>query len=391
MNRLLYAFILLLFLTACHNNTTENKQDTQSDTLRNSFVSGNQDAVDVQLKYAQGFQVVHGEDYIRVIVPNPWDRRRNLGVYVLVDKGRAESVELQEGETLIELPLERVAIMSSSNVGYFSLLNQLDLIKAVADGDRLYNKKLRQGIDLGSVRVLGNSASVNTEQLLVCDCDIFVQTAFQSVKSTDRALKDAGIAVLYNTDWMEKTPLGRAEWIKFFGLLTGKNEQADSIFRVIEQNYIALKQLADTLDYKPDVLVGALYKDVWYMPGGASYKAHLLADAGTAYHWANDSTEGSLALSFETVVANQLNAPVWIDVPFRTKKELLASDERYAAFDAFKIGTMYHNLNRANESGGNDYWETGLCRPDEVLADLVRIFHFEELPDGELKYYGRVQ
>jgi iron complex transport system substrate-binding protein len=310
---------------------------------------------------------------------------------VLVDKGRAESVELQEGETLIELPLERVAIMSSSNVGYFSLLNQLDLIKAVADGDRLYNKKLRQGIDLGSVRVLGNSASVNTEQLLVCDCDIFVQTAFQSVKSTDRALKDAGIAVLYNTDWMEKTPLGRAEWIKFFGLLTGKNEQADSIFRVIEQNYIALKQLADTLDYKPDVLVGALYKDVWYMPGGASYKAHLLADAGTAYHWANDSTEGSLALSFETVVANQLNAPVWIDVPFRTKKELLASDERYAAFDAFKIGTMYHNLNRANESGGNDYWETGLCRPDEVLADLVRIFHFEELPDGELKYYGRVQ
>jgi iron complex transport system substrate-binding protein len=391
MNRILYAFIFLILLTSCHHETTKKNIDEQSDTLPAGMAPAAREMLDVQLRYARGFQVVQGEDYLRIIVPDPWDRSQNLGVYVLVDKGDAGSVELHEGETLIEQPVDRVAIMSSSNVGYFSLLNQLDLIKAVADGDRLYNKKLRQGIELGSVQVLGNSTSINTEKLLVCNCDIFVQTAFQSVKSTDRALKDAGISVVYNTDWMEHTPLARAEWIKFFGLLTGKYYEADSIFRVIEQNYIALKQLADTLDYKPDVLVGALYKDVWYMPGGNSYKAHLLADAGTAYHWANDSTEGSLALSFETVVANQLNAPVWIDCPFKSKKELLISDDRYAGFDAFKIGSMYHNLKRSNESGGNDYWETGLCRPDEILGDLVRIFHFEELPEGELKYYGRVQ
>ena len=126
------------------------------------------------------------------------------------------------------------------------------------------------------------------------------------------------------------------------------------------------------------------------MPGGKSFKAHFLADAATNYHWASDSTEGSLALSLETVIAEQLNAPVWIDVPAKSKADLLKMNPVYAEFDAFKIGTMYHNMKRSNAQGGNDYWETGLCRPDEVLADLVRIFHFEELPDGELKYYERL-
>ena len=314
-----------------------------------------------------------------------------MGVYVLVHQGESDVVELQEGETLIELPIDRVAIMSSSNIGYIDLLGKLGLIKALADKNRLYNKELKQGVELGSVEVLGNSAAINLEDLLVCNCDIFIQTAYDAHSSEDDAIKKAGVNIVYNTDWMEKTPLARAEWIKFMGLLLDENQLADSIFQQIEQNYIQLKQSADTLSYKPDVLVGALYKDIWYMPGGASFKARLLADAGTNYHWANDSTEGSLALTFETVLAEQINAPEWIEAPFKTKKELLSSDERYAYFDAFKIGAVYDNLKRSNTGGGNDYWEMGLCRPDEILKDLIRIFHPEIMDDGELKYYERVK
>lgn len=384
---LIFLFIAFIFLVSC--NTVTNKDSTKASPEAMLQDSEKKD-FQVDLKYAQGFSVENFDTYRRLRVINPWDSEHDLGVYILVQAGDADGIELQEDETLIELPLNRVAIMSSSNIGYFDLLGNLDLIKALADENRLYNKTLRQGVELGSVKVLGTSAAINLENLLVCNCDIFLQTAYESGSSEDKAIKKAGVNIVYNTDWMEKTPLARAEWIKFIGLLTNENEAADSIFRLIEKNYINLKQLADTLSYKPDVLVGALYKDIWYMPAGKSFKARLLADAGTNYHWATDSLEGSLSLSFEMVLAEQMNAPVWIEAPFKTKKELLASDERYSYFDAFQIGAVYDNMKRSNSGGGNDYWEMGLCRPDEILLDLIRIFHPEYAPEGELKYYERV-
>jgi iron complex transport system substrate-binding protein len=384
---LMITTVLVLFLSSC-DQKSETKQRAEK-------VSHNQtkntSLFHVDIDYAKGFTVESHNNYQRLIVHNPWGKNSNLGVYILADAKYADSINLKEGERLIRLPINKVAIMSASNIGYFDLLNSLDKIAALGDGQRLYNKNLRQRIELGSLKVLGNSSSINTEELIVCNCDVFLQTAFDSKNARDEALVNAGVPLVYNIDWMEKTPLARAEWIKFVGVLLNENERADSIFKVIERNYINLKKIADSIDYKPDVLVGGLYKDVWYMPGGQSFKARLLADAGTDYLWKNDSTEGSLALSFETVLEKQMNAPIWIEVQFKSKKELLSSDERYAYLDAFKIGAMYHNRKRTTETGGNDYWEMGLCRPDEILSDLIRIIHREYMPDGELKYYERVK
>ena len=386
----IYSSIILLafVLSSCNSNSKDDKSDdARAINSEGKTVS----SFDISIKYAQGFSVEKFDNYHRVIVHNPWQKGNDIGVYILAQKNEVGSIELQENEVLIELPLEHIAIMSASNVGYFSLLEKIHQINAVADKSRLYNKNLRYGIELGNVKVLGNSEIINVEELLLANSDIFLQTAYEASSGKDQALIDGGILVVYNIDWMEKTPLARAEWIKFVGLLCNENQKADSIFKLIENNYIQLKYLADTLDYKPDVLIGGLYKDVWYMPGGKSFKAYLLADAGTNYHWITDSTEGSLALSFETVMEQQLNAAVWIEVPFESKEELLISDERYAYFDAFKIGSIYHHSKRSNDSGGNDYWEMGLCRPDEILADLIRIFHPEVMEDGELKYYDRVK
>jgi len=384
-------FIILLFLftiSACQN--ADNTKNQEPAHITDSIPS-NKVFPDVKIKYAEGFSVESFANYQRLKVHNPWDRSHELAVYILVQKNHKTDYQLKEGEILIELPVQKVAIMSASNIGYFELLNSLDNIHSLADEKRLYNPELRKAVETGSVKVLGNSSAVNLEELLLSDNDLFIQTAYEMSSGKDKAFMDAGVKVVYNVDWMEKTPLARAEWIKFVGLLLGENERADSVFSSIESNYIQLKNKADTLSYKPDVLVGGLYKDVWYMPGGASFKARLLNDAGTNYKWANDSTTGSLALSFETVLEQQMNAPYWIEVPFKTKSELLASDERYAFFDAFKISALYHNMKRSNETGGNDYWEMGLCRPDEILADLIRIFHPEEMTDGELKYYERVE
>ncbi len=384
-------FLSVLFLTMfLAFSCTTNQKHKPVKQIDMEQISPSNKSFDIKIKYAQGFSVEHKSNYDRLTVHNPWDKSKNLGVYILVHKSFADSVHLEKGEMLISLPLKKIAIMSSSNVGYFDLLNNLNLIKAISDANRLYNPYLRAHVKEGGVTVLGSSTAINTETLLACNCDVFLQTAYGAFSSSDQSLIEKGVPLVYNIDWMEKTPLARAEWIKFIGLLSEENERADSVFSTIEQNYFDLKQKADSLSYKPDVLIGSLFKDVWYMPGGESYKAILLNDAGARYHWSTDSTQGSLALSFETVLDQQMNAAVWVDVPFKTKHDLLSSDERYAYFDAFKIGSMYHNLKRQNASGGNDYWEMGLCRPDELLLDLFCIFHPEYAPERELKYYERV-
>ena len=383
-------FLMAIAMASCEMERSANTETEKVVSEIDSLIDAPLDTK-VNIEYAQGFSVENHKNYQRLVVHNPWDKESDLAVYILVSKEYAQDVKLKENEVLIQVPVDRVAIMSASNIGYFELLEELDLIKALADAKRLYNPDLRLGVELGSVKVLGNSAAINTEELLLSNCDIFIQTAYESGSNKDQALIDGGVKVIYNIDWMEETPLARAEWIKFVGLLVGENKRANSVFSTIEENYTKLKKMADTISYKPDVLVGGLYKDVWYMPGGESFKAHLLKDAGTNYRWAADSTKGSLALSFETVLEQQMNAAVWVEVPFKRKKDLLVSDERYQYFDAFKIGALYHNMKRSNESGGNDYWEKGLCRPDELLEDLIRIFHAEEMDDGELKYYERVK
>lgn len=360
-------------------------------TTHNAESVSKANVFEVSIDYAEGFLVENHDNYKRLTVFNPWDSSAKLGVYILVNTEHANDVKLKVDEMLIRLPLNRVAIMSSSNIGYFDLLQKMNLIKAVGDENRLYNKYLRERIAESKVKVLGNSVAINKEELIVCNCDAFIQTAYDATSSQDMLLIKAGVPLVYNIDWMEKTPLARAEWIKFIGLLSNENEMADSIFNSIVNNYSNLKDLADSMEYKPDVLIGALYKDVWYMPGGQSFKARMVADAGTNYHWADDFANGSLALSFETVLEQQIDAPIWIEVPFKTKEDLLSSDLRYAYLDAFKIGTMYHHMKRTNITGGNDYWEMGLCRPDELLSDLIRIVHPENMPDGELKYYERVK
>ncbi|MCK5856660.1 MAG: ABC transporter substrate-binding protein [Bacteroidales bacterium] len=390
MSKTIFLFIslsLLLLLSSCNSDMKSKKEVT----THNAESVSKANVFEVSIDYAEGFLVENHDNYKRLTVFNPWDSSAKLGVYILVNTEHANDVKLKVDEMLIRLPLNRVAIMSSSNIGYFDLLQKMNLIKAVGDENRLYNKYLRERIAESKVKVLGNSVAINKEELIVCNCDAFIQTAYDATSSQDMLLIKAGVPLVYNIDWMEKTPLARAEWIKFIGLLSNENEMADSIFNSIVNNYSNLKDLADSMEYKPDVLIGALYKDVWYMPGGQSFKARMVADAGTNYHWADDFANGSLALSFETVLEQQIDAPIWIEVPFKTKEDLLSSDLRYAYLDAFKIGTMYHHMKRTNITGGNDYWEMGLCRPDELLSDLIRIVHPENMPDGELKYYERVK
>ncbi len=197
---------------------------------------------------------------------------------------------------------------------------------------------------------------------------------------------------MINAEYLERHPLGRAEWIKFMALFFGKERQADSVFRSIEKQYLQTAQLASEAMMKPTVLCGVLYGDSWFLPGGENYASRILRDAGCNYLWAADSSIGFLQFGFETVYTKAKNADLWIGVAaFKSLKELRAAEERYALFAPFKQGNVYTYDARHGAKGGSEFLELGYLRPDLVLKDLVKIAHPERLPNHTLFFYKKLE
>ena len=216
-----------------------------------------------------------------------------------------------------------------------------------------------------------------------------------SVSTADKSLeiiKKSGIPVIYNGDWLEETPLGRAEWIRFFGVLYDKQKMADSIFKTIETAYLEVKQLALKTSEKPTILSGAVMsKDIWNLPGGESFVAQFLADANLDYLWKNSKGKGSLSLSFESVFERAKEADFWIAPGhFSSKTEMLEHNKLYAEFKAFKKDNIYTSTLKKGKTGGVIYYELAPTRPDLVLKDLIKIAHPELLPNYELTFFEKM-
>ncbi|MDR3143230.1 MAG: ABC transporter substrate-binding protein, partial [Tannerellaceae bacterium] len=201
-----------------------------------------------------------------------------------------------------------------------------------------------------------------------------------------RRLQGAGIKLLYNNEWMETSLLARAEWIKFVAAFYDREELADSIFNTIENNYIRVKTLASKVTKKPGIVSGGNFKGTWYMPSGKVFMSKLYTDAGGYYYYANDTTVGSLPLSFETVLLYQQHAEVWLNAQANSIKELLSQDERHALFDAVKNNRVYNFNARSNKQGANDFWEGAVAHPDVLLSDVIWALHPELIPNYQPFY-----
>ena len=198
--------------------------------------------------------------------------------------------------------------------------------------------------------------------------------------------------MVFNGDWTEETPLGKAEWIKFFGVLLNKQTQADSIFREIENSYIAIKEVASHATHKPKVLSGALYKDVWYLPTGESWAARFIEDANGEYLYKETSGSGSLSLSFESVLEKGSQADIWVaPSQFVSYREMEQANAHYQQFRAFREKKVFTFANTKGASGGLLYYELAPQRPDLVLKDLVHHFHPELLPDYSPYFFTPLQ
>ncbi len=345
-----------------------------------------------EVEYADGFAVEYFDNYKVVEVLTPWAGADETYTYVLVQCG-TPAPEGFDDATVVEVPVESIVVMSTTYLPPLVELDLLDTLVAVDEHDFVYSPEVRKRIDAGDVIEVGGGTLVNVEQVLNLDADLIMTYGIGSPDyDAHPALINAGLDVVLNADYMETSPLGRAEWLKFMALFYNREADANALFDEIVGNYEALSALSEAVEARPQVMVNAMFGDTWYAAGGSSYIARLIADAGGDYVWADDESTGALALSFEAAYDRAQDADVWLNPNFWfTLEEGLAEDERYGEFDAFANGQVYNSNAQVTPLGGNNSGELGAMRPDITLADLIAIFHPELLPDHDLVFYRRLE
>jgi iron complex transport system substrate-binding protein len=254
------------------------------------------------------------------------------------------------------------------------------------------SSKTRKRIDARKVREVGVNESLNTEVLIDLKPDAIVTFGINNNNSTIDNLKRSGLKVIINGDWTEQSPLGKAEWIKFFGALYNLDSKANSIFNSIEVNYNNTLALAKKTTFKPTVLSGAMYQDQWYVPQGQSWVSLFLKDAKANYLWSETKGFGSLILPFEKVFEKGENAEFWIAPgDFSSLKQMSESNTHYTKFASFKNKKVYSYAVNKGPKGGIVYFELASARPDLVLKDMIKIFHPELLPNYNSFFFKKLE
>lgn len=375
---LLYISFFLLLFTNCKEDKGIKKP------LPTTIKTG------LNIDYAKGFSIKNNRNFKVLTITNPWPKADKNYRYALITKENAAKRTLNKDEFdgIITIPVQNIVVTSTTHIPALELLNEVETLVGFPGTDYVSSIKTRHRIDEGLVRELGKNEDLNTEVLLSINPDVVVGFGVDGNSKSLNTIKKANIPVIYNGDWVEKSPLAKAEWIKFFGILYDKEQQADSIFKSIENNYKEAKQLAKTVTNRPTVISGALDKDIWYLPSGTSTEAQFLKDANLNYLYADTEATGSLALNFESVFAKAKQANLWLSPSYYSSMDALKkANPHYTQFDAFKNNQVYSFTNATGATGGVLYYETGFARPDLVLKDIIKIGHPELLKDYEPYFF----
>jgi len=343
----------------------------------------------VELSYAKGFRIDFYDGYKKVTVFNPWKKGAVLDTYYLT---KDKSQETPDDGKKIVVPVVSVVSASSTHYSFLEYLDEIISLSGICDVKRTYNQKIIDNIKTGKIADLGDPFKINIEKCLMLNPDIVMFSAYNQFDENVSRLNAAGIQVIYNNEWMEETLLGRAEWIKFIACFFAKENEADSIFNMVMLNYNNLSERVKSIKAKnPTVISGDNFRGTWYQPGGKSYTAGLFNDAGADYKYKNDTTSGSIPFSFEQVYHDLKDADIWVGATNgETLQELKATDERYSLFKSFRNKQVYSYTARTNKDGGNDFWESAVVRPDILLADFIKVFHPNLLPEHKFVYIKKL-
>lgn len=378
MRSLFSLLIISLLFSGCETQTTKTSPSSKDTTA-------------TSLKYAEGFKVSKVGNIKLVEVTYPYQGATSGYTYMLVPEG--EDVPAHDAKTkVIRIPINTIVCTSTTHIPLLDYLDESEKLVGFPTTDYISSEKMRKLIDAGKVEELGVDKGLNLEKLAMLKPSIVMGYTMTGDYGQYKKMEELGIGVIMNAEYLEKHPLGRAEWIKYMALFLNKEEQADSVFDAIEKNYNETLAKVQVSSAKPTVLSGIVYGDGWFLPGGQNYAAKLLKDAGTQYLWADDPSNGYLELSFESVYEKAHNADLWIGVAtMNSLNDLKNADHRYARFKPFQQKQVYTYDARKGAKGGSEFLELGYLRPDVILQDLVKIAHPDLLPAHELFFHKRLE
>lgn len=373
---LLSAYIVtwVLLLSACGGGSKTSSLQAEGDTVR--------------MKYSSLLQIVKHADYTVVTIRNPWDTLKVLHTYLLADREKPLPEHLPEG-TVVRTPLQKSVIYSSVHCSLWSELDELKGIGGVCGLEYIKLPQIQEGCRNGSIVNVGNSMNPDIERIIDLRPDAILLSPFENSGGYGRVGK-LNIPIIECADYMETSALGRAEWMRLYGLLLGKEAQADSLFAGIEKEYLTLTQQVKSQNLKRPTLISEMKNSsAWYIPGGNSTMGRLYQDAGADYVFAYLSNSGSVPLAFETVFDRGGNADIWLikynQPQDKTYSELERDYAPYARFKAFQDRKVYGcNTNHV------PFYEESPFHPELLLKDLIKIFHPELLPDYDLKYFSNL-
>ena len=344
-----------------------------------------------EISYAKGLEIYKYEGFSIVKITKPWPGAKENFTYVLQEKNGIVPDSLKQF-TIIPIPLKSIVVTSTTHIPALEMLGVENTLVGFPNTDYISSEKTRKLIDAGKVREVGTNETLNTEVLIDMSPDLIVSFGLNNNNPTIDNLQKSGLKVIYNGDWTEQSPLGKAEWIKFFGALYGLDAKANTIFSEIEKEYTTTLALAKKANVKPTVLCGAMYQDQWYVPQGESWAALFLKDSYSNYLWSESKGTGSLSLPFETILDKAQKAEYWIAPgDFSSLKEMNESNPHYKEFNAFKNKKVYSYSINKGAKGGIMYFELSPTRPDWVLKDFIKIFHPELLPNHELFFFQKLE
>jgi len=365
--------LLLAVLFSC----TGNQRHSDTDTSKRLTISA------FNPKFAHGFKVYDGKDFKLLQIFLPWDTARPAQQFYLLQKDN-ENFPVPDGIIDLRIPLQSMVCFSATHFSFADALGVTDKITGALSVDFVLPPEREHPAGYGKIVEVGAGGHYDIEKLIRLNPQI-VMVSMQKGRNFDPII-NAGLKVLMNGDFLETTPLGRAEWIKVIGLLFGKEHEAMHIFDSVTAEYRQLQTLAQSVKYKPVVLSGKQYGGFWNIPGGRSYVARFIEDAGGRYLFEDNDETGSLSMDFEAVYKKGMLADYWRLVVFAPegydRKALAAEDVRYKDLPAFKNKKIMV-CNTALTS----YYQKGLLEPHVILADYIGMLHPRLLPSHKNVYY----
>lgn len=368
--------LLVLTFTGCHD-----KSSKLADFNRAVYTP----------EYASGFDIkgADGKKSVLVTVTNPWQGADSITTYLFIARNGESVPEDFTGQVLGE-DAERIICMSSTHIAMLDAIDEDRCVVGVSGIDYISNPDIQARRD--SVGDVGYEGNINYELLLSLDPDLVLLYGVNGASSMEGKLKELGIPFMYVGDYLEESPLGKAEWLVALAEVAGKRAEGETVFAEIPVRYNALKKRVaeETLD-APSVMLNIPYGDSWFMPSTGSYAVRLIADAGGDYIYRKNTGNASTPIDLEEAYLLASEADMWLHTGMaNTLDELKAACPKFADTRCFRGGYVYNNNARTNAAGGNDYFESAVVNPDLVLRDLVKIFH-PELVEEEFVYYKQLK